>query len=113
MHHNMLVSPLGLFQFNIVCVSSGTLPVKLCLDFSFAFSAPDLHEETCFQQKIRRALLGSSNQRKVRASLSLFLTSGKIPGLLSIGNRPLREFRHVPSAYQSRAQMSNHGRAYT
>ncbi len=26
--------------FNIVCVRSGTLPVKHCLDFSFAFSAP-------------------------------------------------------------------------
>jgi hypothetical protein len=67
MHHNMLVRPLGLF--NIVCVRSGTLLVKHGLDFSFAFSAPLPVEETCFQKKVRQAILGSSNQRKVPASL--------------------------------------------
>jgi hypothetical protein len=56
--------------------------------FHLHFQLPDLHEETCFQQKIRQAILGSSNQRKVPASLWLFLKSGKIPGLLCIGNGP-------------------------
>ncbi len=59
----------------------------------------------------------TNGKLKVRARLWLFLKSGKIPGLLCIGNwpkyGPLRDFRHVPSAYQPRAQMSNHGRACT
>ncbi len=78
MHHNMFVRPLGLFQINIVSVMSGTLHLH--------FQLHDLHEETRFQQKIGQALLGSSNQQKVPTSLLLFLTSGKIPGLLCIGN---------------------------
>jgi len=41
MHHNMRVSPLGLLQFNNVSVRSGTLPVKHCRDFSFAFPGPE------------------------------------------------------------------------
>jgi hypothetical protein len=82
------------------------IPVKHCLDFSFVFSAP-LPEETCFQQAgssavkgTSKAVLGSSDQRKVPASLSLFLKSEKIPALLYIGNgpeyRPFSDFRPVP-----------------
>jgi hypothetical protein len=64
MHHNMLVSPLGLFQFNIVCVRSGTLPLTSVCFFHVHFQLPDLHEESCFQEKIRQAILGYANQRK-------------------------------------------------
>jgi len=53
-----------------------------------------LPEETCFKQAgssavegTRQAVLGSSDQRKVPASLSLFLKSEKIPALLSVGKR--------------------------
>jgi len=64
-----------------------------------------------------QAVLGSSDQRKVPASLSVFLKSEKIPALLYIGkgpeHRPFSDFRHVPSDYRPRAQISNHGRAYT
>jgi hypothetical protein len=49
-------------------------------------------EETCFQQAgssavegTRQAVLGSSDERKVLASLSLFPKSEKIPTLLYIG----------------------------
>jgi hypothetical protein len=102
MHHNILVSPLGLFQFNIVCVRSGTFPLTTSCFFHLHFQLPDLHEETCFQVKIRQAILGYTNQRKVGASLWLFLKSGKIPGLLCIGNRPehrpFRDLRCVPEA---------------
>jgi hypothetical protein len=48
-----------------------------------------LLQETCFQQAgsfgvegISQDVLGSSDQRKVPASLSLFLKSEKIPALL-------------------------------
>jgi hypothetical protein len=58
--------------------------VKHCLDFSYVFSAP-LHEETCFQQAgssavegTSQAVLESSEQRMVPASLSLFLKSEKL-----------------------------------
>jgi len=64
-----------------------------------------------------RAVLGSSDQRKVPASLSLFLKCEKIPALLSVGKgpeyRPFRDFRPVPLAYRPRAQISNHRRACT
>jgi hypothetical protein len=59
--------------------------VKHCLDFSYVFSAP-LPEETCFQQAgssavegTSRAVLESSDQRMVPASLSLFLKSENLP----------------------------------
>jgi hypothetical protein len=52
-------------------------------------------EETCFQQAGSSAaegtsqdVLGSSDQRKVPASLSLFLKSEKIPALLYLGKGP-------------------------
>jgi hypothetical protein len=56
--------------------------VKHCLDFCYVFSAP-LPEETCFQQAgsfaveegTCEAVLESSDQRMVPASLSLFLIS--------------------------------------
>ncbi len=61
--------------------------VKHCLVFSYVFSA-HLPEETCFQQAgssavegTSQALLGSSDQRMVPASLSLFLKSEKLPAL--------------------------------
>jgi len=51
-----------------------------------------LPEETCFQQagssaveSTSQAVLGSSHQPKVPASLSLFLKSEKIPALLYLG----------------------------
>jgi hypothetical protein len=50
-------------------------------------------------------------QGKVLASLSLFLKSEKFPALLYVGKgpkyNPFRDFRPV------RAQISNHGRAYS
>ncbi len=81
-------------------------------------------EETCFQQAgscavegTRQTVLGSSDQRKVPASLSLFLKSEKIPALLYVGRgpeyRPFRDFRPVHSGYRPRAQISNHRRACT
>ncbi len=70
---------------------------------------PYLPEETCFQQAgyymvegISQAVLGSSDERKVPSSLSLFLKSEKIPALLYKGKgpeyRPFRNFRRVPPA---------------
>jgi hypothetical protein len=72
------------------------------------FQLPYLPEETCFQQTgssavevYSQAVLGSSDQRKVLASLSLFLKSEKIPALLCVGKgfeyRSFRDFRPVPS----------------
>jgi hypothetical protein len=58
------------------------------------------------------AVLGSSDQRKVLAILSLFLNSEKIPALLYIRKgpeyRPSNNFQPDPSAY-----ISNHTRACT
>jgi len=62
-----------------------------------------LPEEACFQQGgssavegPSQAVLGSSDQGKLLASLSLFLKSEKIPALLYIGKgpeyRPFRDF---------------------
>jgi hypothetical protein len=60
--------------------------------------------------------MGSSDQQKVRASLSLFLKNEKIPALLYGGKRPeyrlFRNFQPVPLAYWPPAQISNHGRLY-
>jgi hypothetical protein len=65
---------------------------KQCLEFSFLFSAPLLHEETCFQQigssvveGTSQAILGSSDQRNLPASQSLFLNSENITALLYRG----------------------------
>jgi hypothetical protein len=63
-----------------------------------------------------QAVLGSSDQLKVTASLSLFLKSEKIPALLYLGkrpeyNRPFCDFQPVPSAYRPWTQISNHERA--
>jgi len=80
--------------------------------------------ETCFQQArssavegISQAILGSSDQWKVPASLSLFLKSEKIPALLYLAKgpeyRPFLHFRPAPSAYWRGAQISNHRRACT
>jgi hypothetical protein len=88
------------------------LAVKHCLDFSFVILSsldPYLPEETCFQQAgyyvvegTSQAALRSSEQRKVPASLSLFLKSEKIPALLYKGKepeyRPFRNFRPVHTA---------------
>jgi hypothetical protein len=64
-----------------------------------------------------QAVLGSSDQRKIPASLSLFLKSEKIRALLYLGKgpeyRPFRDFRPVTSAYRPWGQISNHGRACT
>ncbi len=55
-----------------------------------------------------QAVLGSSDQRKVPASLSLVLKTAKIPALLYEGKgpeyRPFRDFRLVPSAYRPWAE---------
>jgi hypothetical protein len=78
--------------------------------FLLHFQLPYLPEETCFQQAgssmvegTSQAVLGSSDQQKVPARLSLFLNSEKIPTLLYIGKgpeyRPLHNFQLVPSAY--------------
>jgi hypothetical protein len=63
--------------------------------FLLYFQLPYLPEETCFQQAgssmvegTSQAVVGSSDQRKVPASLSLFLKSEKIPALLYIGEGP-------------------------
>jgi hypothetical protein len=88
------------------------------------FQSPYLPGETCFQkvgssavEGTSQAILGSSDQWNVPASLSLFLKSGKIPPLLYKGKgpkyRPFRDFRSVPSAYWPWAQISNYGRAST
>jgi hypothetical protein len=70
-----------------------------------------LPEETCFQQAessalegTSQAVLGSSDQRKVPASLSLFLKGEKKPQLPLYGGkapeyRPFRDFWPVPLAY--------------
>jgi hypothetical protein len=55
------------------------------LDFSFVFSGPYLPEETCFHQVVSSAVegtavLGSFDQWKVPAIMSLFLKGEKIPG---------------------------------
>jgi hypothetical protein len=60
-----------------------------------------------------QALLGSSDQWKVPASLSLFLKSEKIPALLYVGKgheyRPFRDFRRLPALGTDLwAQISNH-----
>ncbi len=59
------------------------------------FQLPYMHEETCFQQvrlsaveRTSQAVVGSSDERKVPANLSLFLKSDKIPALLYVGKGP-------------------------
>ncbi len=80
------------------------------LDFPLYFQLPQLLEETCFPQRgssalegTNQAILGSSDQPKLPASLSLFLKSGKIPALLYVGKgreyKPFCDFRPVLSAY--------------
>jgi hypothetical protein len=69
--------------------------------FPLYFQLPYLHEGTCFQQAgsssvvkgISQAVLGSSDQRKVPASLSLFLKSEKIPALLYMKEKGLSSKR--------------------
>ncbi len=65
------------------------LHVKHGLDFPLYFQLRHLPGETCFQQAgssavggTGQALLGSSDNRKVLASPSIFLKSEKIPALL-------------------------------
>jgi hypothetical protein len=63
--------------------------------FPLYFQFPYLLEETCFQQEgssavegTSQAILGSSDQPNILASLSLFLKSEKIPALLYEGKGP-------------------------
>jgi len=88
------------------------------------FQLPYLPEETYFQQggssaveSTSQVILRSSDQRKIPASLSLFLKSEKIPALLYLGKgleyRPFCDFRPISLAYRPWAQISNHGRAFT
>jgi len=83
------------------------------------FQLPYLPEETSFQQTgssavegTSQAILGSSDQRKVPASQSLFLKREKIPALLYGGKgleyMPFCDFQPVPSAYWPPPQISNH-----
>jgi hypothetical protein len=77
-----------------------------------------------------KAILGSSDQRNVPASLSLYLKSEEIPALLYVSlflkseeipalicvgkgleYTPFHDFRSVASGYRPGAQISNHGRA--
>ncbi len=82
--------------------------------FPLYFQLPYLSEETCFQKEgssvvegTSHAVLGSSDQRKVPPSLSLFLKNEKISAFLYLWKGP--EYR----PYRPWAQISNHGRAYT
>ncbi len=99
-------------------------PICTAWIFPLYFQLPYLREETCFQQAgssaveaTSQAVLGSADQWKVPASLSLFLKSEKIPALLYLEkgphDRPFCDFRPVPSAYRPGAQISNHRRACT
>jgi hypothetical protein len=71
--------------------------------FHFHSQVHYLPVETCFHQPRSSAVegtsqagLGSSDQRKVPASLSLFLKGEKIPELLYVGKRPtLRLFSYA------------------
>ncbi len=102
------------------------LHVKHCLDFSFVFSAPLpawRNEETYlfsasgifYSGRYQRAVLGSSVQQKVPASLSLFLKVKKKRNLLYLRKgpeyRPFGAFQPVTLAYRPWAQISNHGKA--
>jgi hypothetical protein len=76
-------------------MESLTLPQSTTWSFPLYFQLPYLPEETCFQQVGSSAVegtsqdvLGSFEQRKVPASMSLFLKSEKIPALLYVGKGP-------------------------
>ncbi len=84
--------------------------------FSFVLSAPLPTWRNLFSAsgifcggKYQQAALGSSDQLKVPANLSLFLKSEKIPTLLYVGKRkeyrPFPDFWPVPLAYRPRAQI--------
>jgi hypothetical protein len=77
------------------------------------FQLPYLPEDTCFQQGGSSAVEGTS-QRKVLASLSLFLKSEKIPALPYGGKglqyKSFHDFQCVPLAYWPWVQISKHGR---
>jgi len=78
-----------------LCCLYSKLPVHInhCLDFSFvSLRSLTCLEKTCFQQtgsstveSTSQAALGSSDQWKVPASLSLFLQLEKIPALFDVG----------------------------
>ncbi len=95
----------GFFLFIFSSVTSLKKPV---------FSKRDL---LWWKVHTSQALLGSSDQQKLPANLSLFLKSEKIQALLSVGKgpeyRPFCDFRPVPSAYWPGTQISSHGRACT
>jgi hypothetical protein len=92
---------------------------KHCLDFLLCiFSSITCLKKPVFSklepfavEGTSQVILGSSDQRKVPASLSLFLKSEKIPARLYVGKRPryrpFRDFRPVPLAYWPREQISN------
>ncbi len=79
-----------------LCISSSLTSLKKPV-----FSKWDLVQ---WKQGTSQAVVGSSDQRKVPASLSLFLKSEKISALLYVGKgphyRPFRDFRPVPLAYR-------------
>jgi hypothetical protein len=78
-----------------------------------------LPEETCFQQAgssavegTSQAVLGSSHQPKVPASLSLFLKSEKIPALLYLGvtvcnTQVLNGFYNVLQTFNEKANIKS------
>jgi hypothetical protein len=83
---------------------------KHCLDFFLCiFSSITCLKKPVFSKwdlwpwKVLEVVLGSFDQLKVPASLSLFLKSEKIPALLYIGKgpeyRPFHDFQPVPLAY--------------
>jgi hypothetical protein len=69
-------------------------------------------EKTCFQQAgsstvdgTSQAALGSSDQRKAPASLSLFLKLEKIPALFYVGKGPdYRPFRDLKTVLEASSQ---------
>ncbi len=82
----------NLFQKHYLHLTTITYMESTAWIFPLHFQLPYLPEATCFQQAgssvvegTSQAVLVSSDQQKVRASLSLFLKSEKIPTLLYIG----------------------------
>jgi hypothetical protein len=84
------------------------LPRYFPLYFQLPYPPEDQYAGSLAVEGTSQAVLGSSDQWKVPASLSLFLKSEKIIVLLCVGKgheyrRFVRDFFTVPSAYQHRA----------
>jgi hypothetical protein len=86
----------------------------LCIFSSLTSLTKPVFSKRDLLWRYQQPVLGSSDQRKVPASLSLFLKSEKIPALHYLGKGPeygpFSDFRPAPLAYSPGAQISNHGR---